>query len=420
MQLNLAKLKTKFPKTPGVYLMKSREGDILYVGKAGNLRRRVLSYWERPQEMRIAKMIGLVARVDFLKTDTVIEALILEARLIKKYQPFYNIKEKDDKSFMSVIVTRERFPRVLCARQNELSGFFKPRACFGPFTDAASLREAMRILRKIFPWNEHEEMKNELRITNKRRAGNRACFNYQIGLCPGVCAGTINLPEYKKTLRQLILFMSGKKKQLLLNLKREMRQLAKGLRFEDAEKTRRKLIALEHIQDVALIKEINFGPAYRTGRSGVSKDWERVEGYDISNISGVNAVGSMVVFTRGMPDKAEYRKFRIKTVLGANDVAMLGEVLKRRFSNAWKRPNAILVDGGIGQVNAARAVCAELNMDIPVIGISKGPRRKNNNFIYPPETHAQVFKNREMLIRVRNEAHRFAVAYHRQLREKIK
>lgn len=411
MAISFIKLKHKLPKSPGVYFMKAKRGQILYIGKAGNLRRRIASYFERPQDARISKMLSEVRKIDWKETGTVIEALILEAELIKRHSPLYNIKDKDDKSFLYVIITREKFPRVLTLRAREAAAFNKPTARFGPFTAPTALREALKILRRIFSWSTHGELPSANRKAKYQR---KPCFDYQIRLCPGICIGAITSIEYKKNIRQLIRFFWGEKKKIISELKFEMKQAAKDLRYEDAVKLRARIFSLKHIHDVALISDPNFG-------SGASKVfWRRVEGYDISNISGTSAVGAMVVFENGAPAKSEYRKFKIKTIQGANDVGMMTEILRRRFGHTeWELPDVILVDGGAGQVNAARSILSELTLNLPVIGIAKGPERKRNDFIYPLGMHGIVFKSRDILIRVRDEAHRFAVKYHRELRSSL-
>ncbi|MBI2033838.1 MAG: excinuclease ABC subunit UvrC [Candidatus Liptonbacteria bacterium] len=398
----------KLPGTPGVYLFKDARGGVLYIGKAANLRKRVASYFERPHDYRIERLVGAIKKIDYKKTDTALEALILESELIKKHQPPFNVKEKDDKSFLYLEITRDKFPRVLLARGKDkpagerLAASKRKRVeWFGPFTSAGSVREALRLVRRIFPFSTHPS--TELRAS---RAG-RPCFDYEIGLCPGTCIGAISHGEYLKNIRNIKRLFKGKKKQILISLKREMRAASKALEFEKAETLRRQIFALQHIQDVAFIKDDNLKPnTYNL------KPTFRIEGYDISNISGTSAVGSMVVFTNGKPDKDEYRKFRIKTVYGSNDVGMLKEVLYRRFRNNWPKPNLILIDGGMGQVNAAKLVLHKFNFLISVVGIAKGAKRKKNEFVgrIPPGTDEQT------LIKVRDEAHRFAISYHKKLR----
>lgn len=414
------KLYQKLPKTPGVYLMKNASGKILYVGKAGNLWRRVSSYFLRPQEIRIQKLVEEVRRVDYEKTDTAIEALILEANLIKKLLPPFNVRDKDDKSFLYVAVTKDEFPRVLLVRGKERGGGHY-RNLYGPFTSASSLKEALRIIRRIFPYNTHiletkirkipRGTDEDLAVSPSEAVFGRECFDYQIGLCPGVCAGKISRAEYLRTVRNIELFFSGKKRQMLSSLRREMAGAAKKEEYELAETLKRKIFALEHIQDIALITE-NTHVFEETG----GREKRRIEGYDISNISGTSATGSMVVFLGKEPAKSEYRKFKIKTITGANDVGMLREVLRRRFMRTaegnWPLPYLVLVDGGLPQVRAAREILDEFALHIPVVGIAKGKGRKRNDIMgtLPPGVEKKT------IIRVRDEAHRFAVGYHKKLR----
>ncbi len=415
--INIIKLKQKLPAIPGVYLMRSKNRTILYVGKAANLKHRVMSYFERPQEKRIERMLELAVKIDIKKTSSVIEALMLEAQLIKKYQPQYNILEKDDKSFLRVVFTREKFSRVIACREAEAVSYQNLLANFGPFTSGGAVRAALKVLRRIFPWSDHDkdyifrasrEIQNH--GTSRRARGIKTCFNYSIGLCPGTCAGRITPRVYKKNIRALLMIFRGKGGKLLRDLKKEMRLFSHELKFEEARTIKSKIDALQHINDVALLRR-------EEDRSGGVI--HRIEGYDISNTGSAFAVGSMVVFTDGIPDPKEYRKFRIKMVTGQNDAAMLAEVLRRRFGNDWPKPDIILIDGGLPQVNSAKAVISNLSLGIPVVGIAKGPERKRNDFFYPPEMHAVVARNRDILVRVRDSAHKFAIKYHRQLRDKL-
>jgi excinuclease ABC subunit C len=401
------------PETPGVYLMKDGNGRILYIGKAANLKRRVSSYFLRPHDSRIEKLVSEIRKIDYKKTESALEALILEAELIKKHEPPFNIKEKDDKSFLYVEITDEEFPRVLLTRGRRLekqSYEVKPsKFKFGPFTSASSIREALRIIRRIFPYNVHPP--------EKIKKFTRTCFDYEIGLCPGTCVGLINKTDYAKNVRNIKLLFEGKKSKILKNLEKEMKSAGRRLEFEKAEKLKRQIFALRHIQDVALIADEQIRNSIREPADEIQNSEQRIEGYDISNISGTSAVGSMVVFTNGQPDKNEYRKFRIRTIKKSDDVGMLKEILRRRFSRTspaggWPLPALILIDGGKGQVNGAKEVLEEIGLRIPVIGIAKGAKRKKNEFI------GEVPKgfDKKTLIKVRNEAHRFAVSYHRVLR----
>jgi excinuclease ABC subunit C len=399
----------KLPDTPGVYIMKDGDGRVLYVGKAGNLRRRVSSYFERPHDVRIETLVSKIVEIDHEKTDTALEALILEAELIRKFVPPFNVREKDDKSFLYFGITKEKFPRVLLVRGN--AGF--SGTTFGPFTSASSAREASKILRKIFPWSTHVDVTSDMgQATSKR-----PCFDYEIGLCPGTCIGAITHEDYMKNIERLKLFLEGKKKIVVRSLEKEMAAAAKSLDFEKAAKLRHQLFALKHIRDSALISE---SPLISTSGVNIPGDYRhqvsiyRIEGYDISNISGTSAVGSMVVFENGEPNKNEYRKFKIRTVFKPNDVGMLTEVLERRLKNSWRLPNLILIDGGIAQANAAKKVLMRAGIKVPILGIAKGAERKRNDIL------GAIPKGvtKETLIRVRDEAHRFAINYHKNLRKR--
>lgn len=378
--------------------MKDANGRILYIGKAGNLKRRVSSYFLRPHDTRIQKMVSEIRAIDYKETDTALEALILESALIKEHQPPFNVKEKDDKSFLYVEITKEKFPRVLLVRGKDLAG----RIYFGPFTSASSIREALRIIRKIFPWSIH--------TADKIGTFKRPCFDHEVGLCPGTCIGAISRKDYLKNIRNIKLFFAGKKRQIMRELEREMKFVAKNLEFEKADELKRQIFAIQHIRDVALISDSEIAGLSATNYKLQAS--YRIEGYDISNISGTSAVGSMVVFENGKPAKGEYRKFKIQTIHESNDVGMMKEVLRRRFGNPWTLPDLILVDGGKGQVNVAREVLSEFGLRIPVVGIAKGPERKKNEFVGVVPRGIEE----KTLIRVRDEAHRFAIAYHKRVR----
>jgi excinuclease ABC subunit C len=390
--------------------MKDADGAILYIGKAGNLKRRVSSYFIRPSSERIEKMVSHIGSIETKETDSALEALILESTLIKKHQPPFNVREKDDTSFLYVVVTHELFPRVLLVRGKDL-GIIKGTQ-FGPYVSSSSIREALRILRKIFQWNMHS--------AEKIGTYKKPCFEYEIGLCPGTCTRGVDNNKYKKTIKKLVLFFEGKKERIISELEKEMKMASKQLEFELANKLKKQIFALTHIRDTALIASDNFqfSPAC-AGRifnfQSNSQTSLRIEGYDISNISGTSAVGSMVVFVNGVPAKNQYKKFKIKTVEGPNDVQMLREVLMRRFKHTeWEFPQCILIDGGKPQVNIAIEILRNLKISILIVGIAKGKKRNKNEFI------GTIPKGIEekTLISIRDEAHRFAIKYHKELRAK--
>jgi len=344
--MNLRNIKN-LPNTPGVYLMKDRQNRILYIGKASSLKKRVSSYFERPLNSRLEKMFGKVKKIDYQATNSVIEALILEANLIKKYQPKYNVKLKDDKSFVNIIISRENFPRVYVDR---LKKAVKGKI-FGPYTSTKSAHQALRILRKIFPFR------------HCRRLPKKTCTYYQIGQCLGPCIGACSKEDYKKIIRHLTLFLQGRKRGLIQTLKKEMNLEAKRENFERAAVLRNRIYALEHIRDVALISD--------DARESVDGVPFLIEAYDISNISGKSATGSMVVFTNGKINKDEYRLFRIRKVKGIDDIACLKEVLARRLKHKeWGLPDLIIIDGGRGQLNGFLAVLREFDLSIPVVAIA--------------------------------------------------
>ena len=380
------------PESPGVYLMKDKNRRVIYVGKALNLRRRVSSYFLKAHDARISKIVSEIKTIDFLETANALEALVLEARLVKQKSPPYNIKEKDDKSFLYIEITDENFPRVLLVRgKSKIIG-----ERFGPFTSASSARAAMKILRRIFPWHTHE--------AKKIGTFKKPCFDYDIGLCPGTCVLRITRREYMKNIRGLKMFLMGKKDKLLMSLKKEMMLAAQKLNFEEAEIVKKKIFALTHVQDSSLLGEAD--PVVSTQ--------ERIESYDVSNISGDSAVGAMAVFVNGVPDKNEYRKFKIRSLTTPNDAGMIKEIISRRLKNSWPLPSLILVDGGLHQVNAAKNALAERGLQIPVIGMMKGKDRKRTDLT---GDYIQGI-NKKILESARDEAHRFAISYHKALRNK--
>lgn len=405
----------ELPDAPGVYLMKDAAGTVIYIGKATSLKRRVSSYFQttdgrrqrgdgRPQ---IAEMISHIREIDTITTPTVIEALILEANLIKQYWPKYNVMQKDNKSFLYLAITKGDFPKPLLIRGARLDedSHTTYKAIFGPYTSPKALRASLDLLRNIFPWSTCEPGQT------------RPCFYVHLKQCPGVCVNAVDRKTYAKIIRDLIKFYEGKKDAVLKQYRREMKRAATEKRFEDAAELRNKLASLEHIQDVAILKREDEDKL-TMGETAVNL-FGRIEGYDVSNISGTSSVASMVVFENGAPEKSEYRKFRIKTVWGANDVASIKETLMRRFRHAWRKPDLLLIDGGLPQVNAAEAVVHQFELGLPVIGIAKGPERKRNDLICSKQ-HADLCRLCEpytdLLIRVRDEAHRFAIAYHRKVR----
>lgn len=400
----------ELPDAPGVYLMKDKNGEVIYVGKAVSLKRRVRQHFDRPHGPHIPEMTRKVVEIDYIVKPTALEALILEANLIKYYWPKYNVLQKDNKSFMYLAITNEEYPRPLLVRGTDLDedSAKKYKVVFGPYTSSHSLKSALDLVRKAFPWSQCQPGQK------------RACFNVGLKLCPGVCIDAVDKKEYRKTIRDLIKFFEGKKEDILKRYTREMKKASKEKRYEEAADYRNKIYFLEHIQDVAVLRrdDEQIG-RIKEGEAPINI-FGRIEGYDISHISGTSTVASMVVFENGAPAKSEYRKFKIKSVEGSNDVASIRETLMRRLRHReWKKPDLILIDGGLPQVHAAEDVLHHLEIHIPVVGIAKGAKRKKNEIICSKislELCELCKKYVDLLSQVRDEAHRFAIGYHRKLR----
>ncbi|MFH1030603.1 MAG: UvrB/UvrC motif-containing protein [bacterium] len=432
------------PQSPGVYYFYDETGKLLYIGKAASLRARVGSYFSltspnlsfaRRGHGKTQMLVNKIADVKIKETDSVLEALILEANEIKKYLPPFNVRAKDDKTFVNIIITKEEFPRVLVARPTEKMDV-SIKKTYGPYTSAKSAREAIKILKKIFPFHSSKE-KSE-----------KKCLDFHIGLCPGPYICAITKEDYMKNIRRIDAVLNGKKKGVIRDLEREMKRLAREKKYEEAAGVRDKLLSLKHIQDVSILsvdgiikeKISNFQfPISKQIQNLNDKDSKhflsdrifqihRIEAYDISNISGKYAVGSMVVFLDGEIAKDEYRRFKIRTVQEANDVGMLKEVLERRFKHTeWHTPDLILIDGGKAQVNAANEILdltnQEKNWRPIAIGVAKGSTRKKLDLYFGgaaltvPVTIRGAL-DKKLIAHIMGEAHRFAITYHRLLRKK--
>lgn len=400
------RLKKKLPDTPGVYIFYGPRQKVLYVGKATSLRDRVRSYFGDDLIVTrgplLVDMVTKAKRVKGVPTDSVLEALLLEAELIQKYQPPHNTERKDGKSFNYLAITKEEFPRLVVVREKDLENQFpdvKTLHRFGPFPHGLQFREALKLIRKIFPF----------RTSCEPRQG-KPCFDAQIGLCPGMCASKITGREYKKTIRHISLLFRGKKKTLLRELEREMKAHAKRHEFEKAAEVRKSLFGLRHIQDVSLIKaELRNPTIYRS---------IRIEAYDVAHISGSATVGVMVVVEDSEKRPSDYRKFRIRTAVRGSDTDALKEVLARRLGhNEWPYPRLIVVDGSTAQMNAALATLKNYGIRIPIVGVVKDERHRARRIMGSREH----IEGREADILLANaEAHRYAVGYHRKLRSRLK
>lgn len=405
---------TKLPDNPGIYLFYGADGALLYVGKATSLAHRVKSYWQKPKNPRpIEELIDRVKDIKWVETESVLEAIIMEAGYIKKFNPKYNVLGKDDKSWNYLYLTKDVFPKLVSLRQHDLNKIDKGKikAIFGPYP-GLNTKEAMTVLRKMFFWSDCDPH------------AAKPCFYYQLGQCLGVCTGEISARDYEnRVVKPLILFLSGKKKQLIKDFEKQMALAARAEKFEEAALWRNQLQQLQKIQDITLINRSFFEDELfleKVGRK-LKEKYFRIEGYDISNLGISDMVGSMVVFENGEQKKSDYRKFNIKTIEGQSDVGSLKEIISRRFAHdGWTYPNLLLIDGGRGQVNAVKTVLEEKKINVPVVGIAKGAKRKKNEFILGeknPELVAWVYGHQELLIRMRDEAHRFAISFNRSKRK---
>ncbi len=550
----------RLPDRPGVYLMKDARGDVLYVGKAQSLRNRVRSYWQKQavggEVHRIRTAIDRVADVEYTLTDSVSEALLLEANLIKRFRPRFNVRLKDDKSYPYIKITlADDFPRVERTRKLVADG----SRYFGPYASASSVDEAMNLIRRLFPFRTCT-----LEIRDGVRALQRPCLLYHIKRCQAPCIGAIDRAAYRRDIEQIELFLEGRQEQVARRLRKEMEEASEGLQFERAAALRDKVRSIERTMEsqkmaaFARTEEDLLGLARSDGQAAVqlfavrggklvgrdvflldapreSTDDEvlagfvqqyyaratstppavlvpalpasgeevadleaflasrrggpvhlrvprrgekrqlldlaarnaaetlareqarwladqgktlaaldelagalglagppmRIECYDISNFQGAQSVGSMVVFEEGKPRSGEYRRFRVKTVQGANDFASHQEVLRRRFQRAragdegaeeelrWRLPDLVVIDGGKGQLSAAEAVLRESGLaDLPVVGLAKEREElflpgRSEPVLLPPTSSALY-----LVQRLRDEAHRFAITYHRSLRAK--
>lgn len=511
-------LPPNLPKSPGCYIFKDKDGNIIYIGKAKELSKRVRSYFSNKKlDPKTALLVPMIAKVEFFATTNEVEALILENNLIKKHKPRFNIDLRDSKRFAFILVTEEKYPRLLVARNKELAGKY-----YGPFVSADKRDEVLKILRTAF----------QVRTCNK--LPKKACLRFHIGLCSAPCTGAISGEEYHKDIKNAEEFLKGHAEELIARLKQEMKIASDNRLFEKAKSLRDQVAALESLTEKQRFEKdkrydediINYiiseGKVYlivfnisrgmlasksefvfdekqdfledfitqyyaensvpkelmlphklkddsikdyltklRKGKVmltvpvkgdkqvllelvkknieisflaqsemtnelrkalKMNSNPEVIECFDISNIQGSLSTGSMVRFTNANPNKSEYRRFRIKTVVGSDDTSSIKEVVRRRYYRlkleSKKMPDLIVIDGGKGQLNAALEALAELELKVPVISLAK----KFEEVYVPGLNHPLHLKKDskalKLLIQIRNEAHRFAIKYHKLLRSK--
>jgi len=393
------------PETPGVYFFRDKEGKILYIGKATSLRDRVRSYFSpdliKTRGLRLVSMVTIAETVTHQATESVLEALLLESKLIKDHTPIYNIKEKDNKSFTCVVITKEAYPRVLTMRIRDYEKKFTKKetlAIYGPFASLTQLRLAMKIIRRMFPFRD--------RCVPGQA---KPCFNFQIGLCPGVCVGLISEKEYKEHITNIRKLLEGKKSDIKKSLEKNMHEFAKHKEFEKAAVARNTLFALDHIKDTNLITQEDI-VSFKDNNF-------RIEAYDVAHISGTNRVGVMVVMEGKQKVTDEYRKFKLPEDIN-DDYAGLREVLRRRLNHTeWRYPDLIVFDGGMGQKRAGEEVLAEAGVLIPCVSVVKDERHKPKDIIGRKEL---VDNHKKEILLANQESHRFAIGYHKLLRNKLK
>jgi excinuclease ABC subunit C len=435
----------QFPIGPGLYFMKGPEDVVLYIGKAKSLRSRVASYFQPGSDLetsrgpRIVEMVAKVETVDCLEAETEVDAMLKEARLIKDIRPPYNTDLTDDKTFPYLeITTREDFPGVYITRKPRPRG----TRLFGPFANVKDLRAALVELQKVFRFR---TCNLTIEADDPKRRFFRPCLLYSIKQCTAPCGARIEKDEYKKVIRDFIRFLRSKRSTVLRWLRRQMEEASEKLEFEKAAMFRDRIRLIERLdargtpdEDVqpevfaadpteALVKLRDILQAPDPIRI--------IEGIDIANLGGAEAVGSLVKFIDGRPFKSGYRRFRIKTVWGIDDYAMIAEVVRRRYKYALRGeelwPDLILIDGGLGHRRAAEAALndmvtqavarGEADLQMPHTNIASIAKREEDVYLQgrsqplklPPHSPA-----RKLLQYVRDEAHRFAQHYHHILRSK--
>ncbi|MEK7517219.1 MAG: excinuclease ABC subunit UvrC [Patescibacteria group bacterium] len=461
---------------PGIYLFLGKEGDLLYIGKAKNLRNRVLSYFKNNIELgpKTQILVSQIAKIKTIEVSSEIEALLLESRYIKKLRPKYNIRLMDGKAYPLIRITaKDKYPKVLISRRSD----DKKSIYFGPFPNSSAVTLVLKTIRKIFPYQS---------VMNHPK---KICLYNHLGLCP--CPEVLKDRNYKKDVYRIVTFLNGNTKKVIKDLEKERNRLSKLELFEEAEKLQKKIDAIKYVTSPSYKNfdfiinpnldsdirddELTQLKAILLKHKVKVKNLSRIECYDISNISGSNATGSMVVFVSGQKDSSQYRKFRIRNLPNfpaspagrpnlPNDFAMMQQVISRRLIHSeWSFPDLIIVDGGKGQVSAALTAlkdygrkASNLTMKqfnneaiaIPVIGLAKReetiviplPRHSGSSAALSrfglssrpvegslPKGSPRVYNFSEvslpkdsealkLLMRIRDEAHRFAISYHRKLR----
>lgn len=411
--VNRKKLIQKLPNNPGIYQFLDQNNTIIYIGKSISIKKRVSSYFANKNlGPKTNLLVSKIANVKYIKVFSEFEALLLESELIRTHQPFFNVISKDDKSPVYIKITSDPIPLVTLTRKEKAhKGIFIK----GPFPSSKIAKSVLKNIRKIFPYCQHKRPK-------------KPCLYVHLGLCPYPYADQQSKENYKEDILKIKKLLSGKTKSLIKDLKQEMQDYSQNEKYEKAQITKKQIENLEYLKntyrtprefleqptlvdDLNLLRLKDFQKVIK-----LEKIPKRIECYDISNIGGKNATGSMVVFTNGVADKSQYRKFKIKLLDTPNDYLMLQEVLSRRIKNSWPKADVIIIDGGRGQLNTALKVIKESNYPTTVISLAKKFEE-----VYAPDEDLPIRLPKESPARhlaqaIRDEAHRFAIAYHRKLR----
>jgi len=420
MNAKLEKKLAKLPSTSGVYFHKNKAGEIIYIGKAANLKNRVRQYFHPSTSLRVtdaktALLVEEIVDIDWIEVETEVDALFLEAEMVRRYMPPYNILLRDDKSLSYVRVDyKSDYPTVTFIRRP----LDDSAEYFGPYISIFEVKKALRYLRRVFPYATSKPV-------NQKRAG----LHYHLGLDPGLEDGRTSLEDYRANLRKLMAYLRGNRVALVREIEREMKRAARGKDFELAAQLRNQLFSLQ-----ALSRQVMFSDREMLDASkdqalvelsqllNLPEPPKRIEGFDISHIGGSDNVASMVVFINGVPSKTDYRKFKMR-LAGNDDFAHMAEAVTRRFreknSKKWGLPDLVLIDGGKGQLSAAiGARDAGNHSNVPMIGLAK----QFEEIIVPKDRSFEVLALShdshvvKLLQRIRDESHRFAISYHSTLR----
>lgn len=441
MQKRLNPLKnkiTKLPKKPGVYIFRDSTGHIIYIGKALSLKNRVSSYFQKgSKEPKTSELVANITDLQTIVVNSEFEALLLEAKLIKQHKPKYNVQLRDDKSYLYIVVCKEFPNRIYPSRRPELEN--KLLDWYGPFPSGKDVREILRIIRRIFPYRSCAKLHKT------------PCLYFHLNLCPGMCKdcfstgqriATTEETDYQKTITQIRQLLSGKTSSLIKNFEKEMKILVKESKFEEAQKVKDRIDALiritqgwkstpiEYRENTKALEEIKDLLIKYGGINPLAIN--KIEGYDVSNLSSQIIVGSMVTFVNGEPEKSSYRKFNLKGYFdftnqsiynSQDDPEGIKQILKRRLNHPeWILPQLILIDGGKSQVGAAFSALKEKNLEnqIAILGLTKEeevivlPQIKNGRISSWKTLHlSRKSPALQLLQAIRDESHRFAQKYYR-------